>query len=92
VKYDTLTMKTILSGKGRVVLPAAIRRKLGLLPGACFRIALERGRIVLEPIRPRPPKPVLGIERGTGLPVLKASPRALPLSSGQIKELLADFP
>jgi hypothetical protein len=57
-----------------------------------LEIAVEEERIVLEPIRPRPPKPVLGIERRTGLPVLKASLRASPLSSGQVKELLADFP
>jgi AbrB family looped-hinge helix DNA binding protein len=85
-------MKTTLSSKGQVVLPATVRRKLGLLPGASLEIAVEEERIVLEPIRPRPPKPVLGIERRTGLPVLKASPRALPLSSRQVKELLADFP
>ena len=74
------------------MLPATVRRKLGLLPGASLEIALEAERIVLEPIRPRPPKPVLGIERRTGLPVLKASPLALPLSSSEVKELLADFP
>lgn len=85
-------MRTTLSSKGQVVLPATIRRKLGLLPGASLEIALEAERIVLEPIRPRPPRPVLGIERRTGLPVLKASPRTPPLSSGQVKELLADFP
>jgi AbrB family looped-hinge helix DNA binding protein len=85
-------MKTTLSSKGQVVLPATVRRKLGLLPGASLEIALEAERIVLEPIRPRPSRPVFGIERRTGLPVLKASPRAMPLSSGQVKELLADFP
>lgn len=85
-------MKPTLSSKGYVVLPATVRRKLGLLPGASLEIALEAERIVLEPIRPRPPKPVIGIERRTGLPVLKATPRAVPLSSDQVKELLADFP
>lgn len=85
-------MRTTLSSKGQVVLPASVRRKLGLLPGASLEIALESERIVLEPIRPRPARPVFGIERRTGLPVLKAGPRTPPLSSGQVKELLADFP
>jgi len=85
-------MKTTLSSKGQVVLPSAVRRKLGLLPGATLEVALEADRIVLAPISETPRPPTLGLDRKTGLPVLKARPRTPPLTSRQVSELLSDFP
>jgi len=85
-------MKTTLSSKGQVVLPFAVRRKLGLLPGAILEVALEANRIVLAPVCETPRPPTLGLNRKTGLPVLKARPRTPPLTSGQVRELLSDFP
>jgi AbrB family looped-hinge helix DNA binding protein len=35
--------------QGRVVIPAAIRRELGLAPGAVLAARVEDGRLVLEP-------------------------------------------
>lgn len=85
-------MKTTLSSKGQVVLPAAVRRKLGLVAGAMLDVALEAGRIVLEPARARPHPPKLGTDRRTGLPKLEAAPRAPRLTSRQVREFLADYP
>lgn len=85
-------MKTTLSSKGQVVLPSAVRRKLGLVAGATLDVALEAGRIVLEPAGERPRPPRLGTDRRTGLPVLESATRGPRLTSDQVKELLADFP
>jgi AbrB family looped-hinge helix DNA binding protein len=85
-------MKTTLSSKGQVVLPSAVRRKLGLVPGAMLDVALESGRIVLAPAGERPRAARLGTDRRTGLPQLEASPRGPRLTSAQVRELLADLP
>ena len=85
-------MKTTLSSKGQVVLPSAVRRKLGLVSGDTLYVALESGRIVLEPARERPRPPKLGTDRSTGLPKLEAPARAPRLTSRKVRELLADFP
>ncbi len=39
-----------LSSKGQLVIPKAIRQTLGLWAGAQFKIHLEEGKIILEPI------------------------------------------
>jgi AbrB family looped-hinge helix DNA binding protein len=44
---DTLT----LSSKGQLVIPAAMRRRLGLSAGAALQVSEESGRIVLSPVR-----------------------------------------
>ena len=41
-----------LSGKGRITLPRALVRELGLTPGQYLSVRLEDGAIVLRP-RPR---------------------------------------
>ncbi|MGD9029890.1 MAG: AbrB/MazE/SpoVT family DNA-binding domain-containing protein [Anaerolineae bacterium] len=41
-----------LSSKGQLVIPKAIRESLGLRRGAQFRVRLEAGKIVLEPVGP----------------------------------------
>jgi antitoxin PrlF len=44
-------MKTIsqISSRGQVTLPASVRKALGLKPGDALLIAVEDGRVVLEP-------------------------------------------
>lgn len=37
-----------LGPQGRVVIPAAMRRRLGLEPGATLIVRVEEGRLVLE--------------------------------------------
>jgi AbrB family looped-hinge helix DNA binding protein len=39
----------IVGPQGRLVIPAAIRRELGLAPGAILAARVEDGRLVLEP-------------------------------------------
>lgn len=41
-----------VSSKGQLVIPAEMRRALGIEKGARLRVALESGKIVLEPVRP----------------------------------------
>ncbi len=43
-------MDARLSTKGRVVIPSKVREALGLEPGTRFRVRVDQGRIVLEPI------------------------------------------
>jgi len=86
-------MKTKLSSKGQVVLPASARHRLGLLPGAEMEVAVEEGRLVLTPRIPPRPRFRQGISEMTGLPVLEAVGNDTPvLTSDQVSELLADFP
>lgn len=37
--------------RGRVVIPAAVRRELGIATGDALNLALDNGRLVLEPQR-----------------------------------------
>ena len=85
-------MKTKLSTKGQVVLPVQIRRKLGLRTGDPLDTEVEGGRIVLTPRRPRSRKVRIVVDSVTGLPVLSAGLEAPPLSSKQVREILAEFP
>ena len=85
-------MQTRISSKGQVVLPSAIRRKLGLRAGDPLDASVKSGQIVLTPRHPRPAKAVIGRDAVTGLPVLSAGPGAPPLTSEQVQELLSDLP
>jgi AbrB family looped-hinge helix DNA binding protein len=85
-------MQTKISTKGQVVLPAPVRRKLGLRPGDPLDITAEEGRIVLTPRRARRRKARILVDPITGLPVLSAGPDALPLSSKEVDEILSNFP
>lgn len=69
-----------VSGKGQVVLPSRIRRKLGLKAGDSLEATVEGQHIVLtqDPV--------------TGLPVLTAGPKAPKLTSAEVREILSDFP
>lgn len=41
-----------VSSKGRVVIPAAVRQRLGVRPGTRLALIEEDGRIILDPIKP----------------------------------------
>lgn len=85
-------MKTTLSTKGQVVLPGPIRRKLGLQAGDLLDAKAQAGRVVLTPRKKRPRKSRIVVDPITGLPVLTAGADAQPLSSKQVRDLLAEFP
>jgi AbrB family looped-hinge helix DNA binding protein len=47
-------MRTTIDKAGRVVVPAAIRDRLGLTPGTTLEIAVDDTGIRLEPVAPGP--------------------------------------
>jgi AbrB family looped-hinge helix DNA binding protein len=85
-------MQTKVSTKGQVVLPSAIREKLGLRPGDALEAKLEGGRIVLTPKRGRRRKARIITDPITGLPVLTLGQGAPVLTSKQVEEILSEFP
>lgn len=85
-------METRLSTKGQIVLPAPVRRKLGLRPGDPLDIKAEAGRIVLTPRKTRRCKASIITDPITGLPVLSAGPGAPLLTSKEVDEILSNFP
>jgi AbrB family looped-hinge helix DNA binding protein len=85
-------MLTKVSTKGQVVIPSRIRRKLGLQPGDSLEARVEGQQIVLTPRKVRLRKARIIRDPLTGLPVLTAGPKALKLTSTEVREILADFP
>jgi AbrB family looped-hinge helix DNA binding protein len=85
-------MQTRISSKGQVVLPAPIRRKLGLRPGDPLEASVKSGQIVLTPRYSRPRKAVIGRDAVTGLPVLRVGRGAPKLTSAQVQDILSNFP
>ncbi len=86
-------MVTKVSTKGQVVLPSAIRRRLGLRPGDSLDAKIEGGRVILTPQKKRTQKKgKIVTDPVTGFPVLTLGPGAPVLTSKQVEEILADFP
>jgi AbrB family looped-hinge helix DNA binding protein len=85
-------METKLSTKGQVVLPRPIRRRLDLQAGDSLEAKVQAGSVLLTPRRTRSRKVKIQVDRLTGLPVLSAGPEAPPLTSGQVREVLDEFP
>jgi AbrB family looped-hinge helix DNA binding protein len=85
-------METKLSTKGQVVLPGPIRRKLGLQAGDSLEAKVQAGSILLTPRRTRTRKAKILVDPITGLPVLSAGSEAPLLTSGQVREILDEFP
>jgi len=42
-----LSMKTVLSEKGQITIPKALRLRLGIRPGQVLQVEEERGRMVV---------------------------------------------
>ena len=86
-------MVTKISTKGQVVLPGAIRRRLGLQAGDQFDVKVDGDRIVLTPRRNRARrKAKIVIDPVSGIPAVTLGPGAPVLTHKQVKEMLADFP
>jgi len=85
-------MQTKISTKGQVVLPNAVRRRLGLQAGDALDVKVEGERIVLSPRDKRQKKARIITDPITGMPVLSAGPDAPILTSEEVAELLKDFP
>jgi AbrB family looped-hinge helix DNA binding protein len=84
-------METRLSSKGQVILPGAIRRKLGLRPGDSLDASVKSGNIILTPRQP-PARAAITRDAITGLLVLSAGPGAPQLTSEQVQDLLSSLP
>lgn len=85
-------MQTRVSTKGQVVLPATVRRKLGIRAGDSLDIAVDDNRIVLS--APKRKKYTARIIKDplTGFPVIDVGPDAPVLTSEMVRDLLTDFP
>ncbi len=85
-------MRTRLSTKGQLVLPQALRDKLGLRPGDPLDASIEGERIILVPSRKRVGKGRIIKDPETGLPVLSAGKNSPKLTGKQVAAILAEFP
>jgi AbrB family looped-hinge helix DNA binding protein len=85
-------MKTRVSTKGQIVLPAPLRRRLGIRAGDPLDIAIEQDRIVLTASKKKTYKARIIDDPITGLPVIDVGPDAPILTSEMVRELLVDFP
>lgn len=66
-------METHATTKGLVLIPVALRRKLGIKVGTRIHVYEENGRIVLQPITREHIRRVRGMFKGSGaLKVLMA--------------------
>jgi len=85
-------MQTRVSTKGQIVLPAPLRRRLGIRAGDPLDISVEEDRIVLS--APRTPDYNARMIKDpiTGFPVIDVGPDAPVLTSEMVRELLVDFP
>jgi len=52
------------SSKGQIVIPAEIRRKLGIEPGQKVHLSLENDKAVITPLPKDPIKTLRGILKG----------------------------
>jgi len=85
-------MQTRVSTKGQVVIPAPLRRRLGIRAGDSLEIAVEDDRVVLKPGKRSGLKPKIVKDPVLGTPVLTFGPHAPVLTSQRVRELLSDFP
>lgn len=85
-------MKTKLSSKGQIVLPEAIRKKLGMVAGESLEVTVEEGRVILTRNPESLAKAQIGVSGVTGMPILSVPKGSLVLTSEQVAALLADFP
>ena len=91
---ESQLMQTEVSEEGKIVIPASLRRKLGIKAGDRLDADVRNGNIVLSP---RPEGKKLRKARiiedpVTGLPVLDVGDDAPILTSEMVREMLADFP
>lgn len=56
-----MSTTTVVEGKGRVVIPASVRKQLGIKPGTELEIEVREGGILMKPKRKVSAKDLLGI-------------------------------
>lgn len=57
-------MEAVVREKGRITLPRALRKRLGLLQGDRLRFEIERGKVVLKPPREVRTRDIYGMLKG----------------------------
>ena len=87
-------METEVLEKGQVVIPASLRRRLGIKSGDKLTADIKDGNIVLSPTAEQKKSRKARIIESpiTGLPVLDVGDDAPILTSETVREMLADFP
>lgn len=85
-------METKVLEKGQVVIPASLRKRLGIKSGDKLTADVKNGDIVLSPKRQKKFTTRIITDPITGLPVLDSGPDAPILTNEMVKEMLADFP
>ena len=85
-------METKVLEKGQVVIPASLRRRLGIKSGDKLNADVRNGDIILSPQRQPKFKTEIITDPITGFPVLHSGPDAPILTNEMVKEMLADFP
>jgi AbrB family looped-hinge helix DNA binding protein len=85
-------METKVLEKGQVVIPASMRRRLGIKSGDKLIAEIKNGDIILSPRPRRKYETRLITSPITGLPVLTSGPNAPVLTNEMVKEMLSDFP
>jgi AbrB family looped-hinge helix DNA binding protein len=60
-------METAVTIKGRVVIPAKIRHRLGIKKGTKFYVEERKGEIILHPLNREYFRKMSGILKGSGL-------------------------
>ncbi len=85
-------MTTVISTKGQLVMPAAIRKALGLKPGDRLRVTLEGRSVRFEPAGAARGPMRIKTNRRTGLPYADMSGDTPTVTLGDVKRILADFP
>jgi AbrB family looped-hinge helix DNA binding protein len=85
-------MQTKVSTKGQIVLPAPVRRRLGIRAGDPLDISVDEDRIVLTQASKPKFEPRIVKDPVTGFIALDLGPDAPVLTSEMVRELLTDFP
>lgn len=87
-------METKVLEKGQVVIPASLRRRLGIKPGDRLNADIKDQNIILSlrPERKKTRKARIITDPITGLPVIDVGEDAPILTSEMVREMLADFP
>lgn len=81
-------MTTSLSSKGQVVIPLAIRRRLGLSTGAVISCSLQDGRIILDPVNAAAAARVVSKNDYVALVAPEGAPAMTP---ERVKDVLAEW-
>ena len=85
-------MQTEVTEEGKIVIPASLRRRLGIKAGDRLTADIKGGSLVFSPKRKAALKTRIINDPVSGFPVLDSGEDAPVLTSEMVREMLADFP